>query len=425
MTGHDIHLAPKKEQIRTASAHGVEFALVKAQWGKEDSVLSIHADPRSWTTARFQTTDFLGLLGFTRNHGCHIFRRCYLLAVANGFDFDRFTSAFESAYCQIREAERSLERCGLMLPTPEAVSVGLSGNGHNVSNTIAIEQSEDEECEYRLTFVKDAIDKGFVIHYRAKVEKLIPEYHSVYRLLGFRHYDSCPEFGFEPCFYRTIRTGASTSFDIDFSSNQIVKSAFEAHTTCFAGAVKLLSSANESLRELGISFLPLMHTTEESIGGHEKSRDQLVSESEPSSRGPNWKYDVALSFAGSERKYASELCNILTKNGVKVFLDEKFASELWGQDLAAEFDRIFSNEARFCVVFVSEQYRDRMWTRHEFKSILGRTVSNRGQSYLLPIKIDNTNLDGLQFTVGYVHIRKGIEYISNLLIERIKADKQK
>ena len=438
MTNRDIHLAPKKEQIQSASAHGVAFALVRAQWGKDDSVLGVHADPSSWTTSGFQTTDFLGILGFSRTEGCHIFSGCHSRTVPIGFDFDGFISAFESTYRQLTKAERLLESCGVMLPNLDGLgyflghqTVGLTmseerlGNGHNVSESSIIKKREDDEFEYRLTFVRDATDKGFVIHYRPKCEELVSAYYGVFTFLGVRHYNSCPEFDFEPCFYRTVRTGSSGSFDVDFNSNSLVHNAFEAHTTHFASAVKLLLSADQNLRGFGIPFLPCMHSPVEPADKYKKLGDRSSIKAEPINIIGEWKYDVALSFASSERKYASELCEILTNEGISVFFDEKFAAELWGQDLAAEFDRIFSKEARFCVVFVSRNYRDRMWTRHEFRSILDRTVANRGQTYILPIQIDNTELDGLQSTVGYLHIKNGVKHISDLLIKKIETDKQK
>ncbi len=43
-------------------------------------------------------------------------------------------------------------------------------------------------------------------------------------------------------------------------------------------------------------------------------------------------YDVALSFAGEDRKLAEALAKALQKNGIKVFYDEFEKSKLWGKD---------------------------------------------------------------------------------------------
>jgi hypothetical protein len=45
----------------------------------------------------------------------------------------------------------------------------------------------------------------------------------------------------------------------------------------------------------------------------------------------------------------------------------------------------------------------------------------KGTDYILPIRIDGTDLDGLPPTIGYVSIDVGIEKIADLLIAKLKA----
>jgi hypothetical protein len=94
-------------------------------------------------------------------------------------------------------------------------------------------------------------------------------------------------------------------------------------------------------------------------------------------------------------------------------------SSFWGKDLVAFFDEIFRKRSRYCVVFVSEEYRDRKWTSHELRSAQARALEEKGQEYILPIKVDDIELDGLQPTIGYVPIARGIEMIADLLIKKL------
>ncbi|HMF36865.1 MAG TPA: hypothetical protein VKF17_09510, partial [Isosphaeraceae bacterium] len=53
-----------------------------------------------------------------------------------------------------------------------------------------------------------------------------------------------------------------------------------------------------------------------------------------------YEYDVALSFAGEERRYAETLAEILRAAGLSVFYDKHHEVTLWGKD-QREFERIY------------------------------------------------------------------------------------
>lgn len=44
-------------------------------------------------------------------------------------------------------------------------------------------------------------------------------------------------------------------------------------------------------------------------------------------------YDVAISFAGEQRREAEAIAKCLTDSGVKVFYDKYEQANLWGKDL--------------------------------------------------------------------------------------------
>jgi hypothetical protein len=70
----------------------------------------------------------------------------------------------------------------------------------------------------------------------------------------------------------------------------------------------------------------------------------------------DFQYDVCLSFAGENRRYVEEVATKLAEAGVRVFYDKYEQADLWGKDLYAHLDFIYRKAARYCVLFVSDDY---------------------------------------------------------------------
>ena len=90
------------------------------------------------------------------------------------------------------------------------------------------------------------------------------------------------------------------------------------------------------------------------------------------------KYEVALSFAGEQRLYVKEVARTLQSRGVSVFYDEFETVQLWGKHLAEELQSVYEGCASLAVMFISADYVEKMWPRHERRAILSRAVEERG-----------------------------------------------
>jgi hypothetical protein len=112
-------------------------------------------------------------------------------------------------------------------------------------------------------------------------------------------------------------------------------------------------------------------------------------------------YDVALSFAGEQRKYVEAVANLLRDAGVSVFYDDHEQAALWGEDLTVHLDRVYRSEARYVVPFISAAYAHKAWPRQEFRSALAAAVEQQ-EPYILPIRFDETTLPGLRPTIHYL-----------------------
>jgi hypothetical protein len=86
-----------------------------------------------------------------------------------------------------------------------------------------------------------------------------------------------------------------------------------------------------------------------------------------------------------------------------------------GPILYSHLDDIYQNEARFCVIFVSEHYAKRVWTDHERRSAQARALREHAE-YILPARFDDTMVPGIRNTIGYIDLR---ETPSNELCELI------
>ena len=115
-------------------------------------------------------------------------------------------------------------------------------------------------------------------------------------------------------------------------------------------------------------------------------------------------YDVALSFAGEDRSQAQALAKRLRDKGVSVFYDQFERDKLWGKDLFQHLAEVYGGQARYCVVFVSEHYVLKNWTKHELKQAQALSF-NLDREYILPLRIDDAVLPGLPATVGYIDLR--------------------
>jgi hypothetical protein len=137
-----------------------------------------------------------------------------------------------------------------------------------------------------------------------------------------------------------------------------------------------------------------------------------------------YEYDVALSFAGEDRDVVERLAVLLRAKGLCVFYDNFKKSDLWGRDLYQHLDDVYSKQARFCVIFLSEAYARKAWTNHELKSAQSRAFLQKNEAYILPVRIDDTEIPGIRPTMGYLDLRKDtVEDVAEAALEKIAAAK--
>ncbi len=430
------HEALKHEQLSKgrANASGVSFVLMRHQWDKNDFGYSLHAVPTQFTTAGVQTTDFLALLGFERS-ACSFGDRgeCYSKWVGDRFPLDQFLGKFDEAYRAFEQAHRHLESCGLFFDQLEGwgyfygkQSRGRAkrtfhefGDGHTVSKSEEMKRSEDDAFRYAFVWVVTGRgDKGWTTHCSPKNPPLSVELKAVFEFLGLRAFAKCPQFDFEPCHWSGLlyEERGDSIFD---RNTEMAHQWFENHAKYFSPGVENLLRSHAVMEAFGMRLLPFPDASARLTEEIERHTSKPVNSAKKPERDDT--FDVALSFAGTERSHAERLATLVRKAGFSVFYDGFYPEDLWGKDLVETFHEIYSKRARFCAIFVSEEYNKHAWTIHERRSAQERMLKERGAEYILPIKTNDVELPGMPSTIGYVSLKElGVEKVAELLIMKLK-----
>ena len=451
-----LHEALRTEVVERHGNSGLNLVLVRLQRSKTDITFSLHAEPSLFTlSGRFMSVHLLGRIGFSTGDCAFVERKnCLAIGVPEGFDVRGFATVIATATDMLREGCDALLECGFfvehklfdtagMANLPQQMLSRPHGDGHNASMTEPMKESEDESFRFVFTWI-DSGDgrKGWTTHYIPKHLPLSAEVSSVMEFLGLCPFAECPEAGFEPCHWRFLHFIA----DHDYGFNgpaEIAHKWFGAHETKFSQGIANLLEAETVVNSFGFGVLPSVQINvppeasqplKQTLGV--RRREVLApaverstgSSSTPLSGGPTvpavtiGPFDVAVSFAGTERSLAESLAARVRDAGYEVFYDRFYPEQLWGKDLAIFFDDVFRKKSRFCVIFVSKQYVERDWTNHERRSAVSRLIESKGQEYILPIKVEDVELPGMQPTIGYLSVKDyGIETIADLLIAKLGA----
>jgi hypothetical protein len=99
------------------------------------------------------------------------------------------------------------------------------------------------------------------------------------------------------------------------------------------------------------------------------------------SRRRRYNYDVALSFAGEDRKHAASLSRLLVERGFSVFYDADRRATLWGKTTSA-FQKIYGPQSRYVIPFIAKHYVRKSWTQFEFEAAKREEAQRRRGSDL-------------------------------------------
>ncbi len=208
---------------------------------------------------------------------------------------------------------------------------------------------------------------------------------------------------------------------LDFCNNMpdIIYGIESGPKFCDSCAKKIKDQGKEYLFDLAKAAMNTKELLEQDkivskrVGSYEKVRLQESS--------TEFDYDIALSFAGEDRKYAEQLAKELIKRDVKVFYDGFEKANLWGKDLYVYLSDLYRLRSKFCVLFLSQYYNSKLWTNHERKAAQSRAYKEN-KEYILPIRLDNTEIPGILDTTGYLNWQdEGAVNITSYLLQKLNS----
>jgi len=183
----------------------------------------------------------------------------------------------------------------------------------------------------------------------------------------------------------------------------VERSSFE----CYFGGIEVCSVC----KGIGVVERP-------TIGSEQIEANEVKIPQTP--RLSSYDFDIAVSFAGEDRGIIQKYCDILCSHGLKVFYDKYEQIGLWGANLYDKLDEVYRTKALFCVIFISKHYATKVWTNHERKSAQARALQEN-REYVLPVRLDDTEIQGIPPTVGYVDLRKmSIEALAEMTFKKVK-----
>jgi hypothetical protein len=105
----------------------------------------------------------------------------------------------------------------------------------------------------------------------------------------------------------------------------------------------------------------------------------------------DYEWEVALSFAGENRKLAEYINDRLTFLDVPVFYDAHFEANYLGKTWSAQFKEIFGEKSRYVVCILDKHHSEKIWPTFEREIFTPRVASGT----VIPIFLDDTKFVGI------------------------------
>ncbi|MCP2204576.1 TIR domain-containing protein [Lentzea flava] len=133
---------------------------------------------------------------------------------------------------------------------------------------------------------------------------------------------------------------------------------------------------------------------------------------------PELKFDVAASYAKHDEHEVLPIVRQLKEMGIRVYDRKDMAVDNWGKNLVEHLPRIF-REVGYSLVFISKHYVTEVLAKVERQAVQSLDVELDGE-FLLPIRLDDTELPGLLPTVQHLDLRlHGVDTICQAVAQKL------
>lgn len=116
-------------------------------------------------------------------------------------------------------------------------------------------------------------------------------------------------------------------------------------------------------------------------------------------------YDVAVSFAGAQRRLAEDYVRACEGLGLSVFYDKNVTAQMWGRNFIYEFRKIYGEGvARYVVPFFSREYLGGSYPMDEYNAAVAWSIELREDAYILPVVVGDVRVPEklMSSAIGYL-----------------------
>ncbi|MDR3566026.1 MAG: TIR domain-containing protein [Negativicutes bacterium] len=133
-----------------------------------------------------------------------------------------------------------------------------------------------------------------------------------------------------------------------------------------------------------------------------------------------YEFDVVLTFAGEDSAYVESVAKFLADADINFLYNSDFQIELWGKNLYSYLQDVYENKAEFCVIFISQYYKQKWLTRPECKNML-EWLLREDNERVLPVRFDNTAIPGIKNRIKYIHLNTiSPQNLAQTIIKKVK-----
>lgn len=130
-------------------------------------------------------------------------------------------------------------------------------------------------------------------------------------------------------------------------------------------------------------------------------------------------FDLCFTFAEEQRDYVEAVYEELNVLGIETFYDKQYEVELWGENLVEALGDIYRTKARYCIMFVSKAYAEKVWTKYEKRVALERAIHEH-DGYIWPVRFDDTVIPGLLDSILYMEAsQKTPQEIAKIIAKKL------
>ncbi|MBW8684351.1 SUMF1/EgtB/PvdO family nonheme iron enzyme [Chitinophaga rhizophila] len=131
-----------------------------------------------------------------------------------------------------------------------------------------------------------------------------------------------------------------------------------------------------------------------------------------------FKYDIVISVAEEDKQVADLIAAELKKIRVRYYYYVEEGISTWGVDIMRLTIDNYSKHARFVLMIVSETFDKKYWANIE--RLVAMAERRSGAPHILPLRLDNTPIDGLSKHIVYQVWKNNPAEIAAMLKEKIR-----